>query len=210
MKRFTRTSLFLSAVAVLAGSIAIAQPAKDKAPEMTLPPGYTPEDMQACVIAGTPGKMHEHLAKQVGTWTGETQMWMAPNTPAMKSPCTWIVTSVLDGRYIKAELKTDMPGMGPMTGLGYVGFDNVTQKFVGNWMDSMSTGIMNGTGELSADGKVTRWSYTFSCPITKKPAIMRQVETVTGPNAYTLEMFTPNPKTGVEYKCMQVDFTRKP
>ena len=27
---------------------------------------------------------------------------------------------------------------------------------------------MNGTGELSDDGKTMTWKYTFNCPITKK------------------------------------------
>src|SRR4051812_44509940 len=65
--------------------------------EMTLPPGWTMEDMQACTVAGTPGKMHEYLADGVGTWTGKSKMWMAPGTEAMTSQCTSKITSILDG-----------------------------------------------------------------------------------------------------------------
>ena len=49
---------------------------------MQLPPGWTAEDMQAMMAAGTPGKMHEHLAKDVGMWQGKTTMWMAPGARA--------------------------------------------------------------------------------------------------------------------------------
>lgn len=51
----------------IAASVAIADAPSDStaagAPELKLPPGWTAEDMQACMLAGTPGKMHEFLAK---------------------------------------------------------------------------------------------------------------------------------------------------
>lgn len=206
-------------LAALAGSLALAQPPKDAKPptpaapagqpEMQLPPGWTAEDMQACVAAGTPGKMHEHLAKGVGTWHGKTQMWMAPGTEPMKSECTSTVTSVMDGRYVKCEMAGEMPGMGPFTGLGIAGYDNVSQKFVGTWIDNQATGIMNGTGELSTDGSTLTWNYTYNCPITKKQTVMRQIETYgSDGKSMSLEMFATDPKSHKEYKCMRIDFTK--
>lgn len=95
----TRRSAFVAMSLVcfvaLAGSAAIAQNAKDSKPAtppaqnqkdakpaaghdgqpaMQLPPGWTPEDMQACMAAGIPGKMHEHMAKSFGVWHGQTTM----------------------------------------------------------------------------------------------------------------------------------------
>ena len=68
---------------------------------------------------------------------------------------------------------------------------------------------MTGTGTLSADGKTMTWNYNYHCPITKKPAVMRQVETNTGPNAKTLEMFGNDPKSGKEFKMMSMEMARK-
>lgn len=211
----------LSAVGLLAvaGMFAMGQPAKDSKPaapahapagqpDMKLPPGWTAEDMQACMAAGIPGEQHKALAKGVGTWAGKNTMWMAPGTEPMKSDCTSTITMIMDGRYCKCDMSGDMPGMGPFTGQGIVGFDNVSQKFVGTWIDNMGTGIMNGTGELSKDGKVMTWNYTYNCPITKKPAILREVETHADANTMKLEMFGNDPKTGKEFKMMQIDFTR--
>jgi hypothetical protein len=216
MKWSTRSLLSLFAVGglfALAGSLVIADATKDKPatgqPEMKLPPGWTPEDMQACMAAGTPGKMHEHLARDVGVWQGKTTMWMGPGGETMKSECTSTVTKMLDGHYIKTELAGDMPGMGPYNGFGIHGFDNVTQKFVTTWLDNHSTGLMTGAGELSKDGKVMTWTYTHNCPITKKPATMREVDTITGPNTKTMEMWGVDPKSGKEYKMMQIEFTKK-
>jgi hypothetical protein len=127
----------------------------------------------------------------------------------MKSDCTYTVTSIMDGRYIKAELAGEMPGMGPFNGLGITGFDNVSQKFVSTWVDNCNTGIVNGTGEISPDGKVLTWNFTVNCPIAKKPTIMRHNEVLTGENTKTLDIFGSDPKSGKEYKAMHIEFTRK-
>ena len=166
--------VFVAAVGLaVIGSLAIADASKDEKapaslpPEMKLPPGWTMEDMKACILAGTPGKMHEHLTNEAGVWNGKTTMFM-PGTEPATSECVSTITPIMDGRFIKCEIKGDMPGMGPFEGFGIYGFDNVSQKFVSSWIDNHGTGMMNGTGELSDDGKVMSWKFDFNCPITKK------------------------------------------
>lgn len=206
MKRKTPFAVLLAATVVTSLVIAADAP---KQPEFKLPPGWTAADMEACVAAGTPGKMQAFLAKGAGVWLGKSTMWMGIGGEPVKHDTTSTVTSLMDGRYTQVEVKGDMPGMGPFHGLGLYGFDNVSQKFVSSWIDNQSTGMMTGTGDLSADGKVLTWNYTFQCPITKKPAPMRQVETITGENTRTLELFGNDPKSGKEYKMMSVEMTRK-
>lgn len=201
------------AIAGVVGAFAVAQPAKDKAPagqpEMKLPPGWTSADMEACTLAGTPGKQHEWLAKGAGTWQGKCTSWMYEGAEAIKSECTETATVIMDGRFLKCEIAGDSPVMGPFQGLGTSGFDNASQKFVSNWIDNHSTGIWNGTGELSADQKTLTWNYTYNCPITKKPATAREVIRFTSPTAKTLEMFVKDPKSGKEFKMMTIEFTKK-
>ena len=211
-------TLLLSSVAVffalplLGGCSTKAKLAPDPqaaAQEMKLPPGWTEADMQACITAGTPGAMHEFLARGAGKWQGKNSMWMYPGAQPMTSECTSTVTPVMDGRYVRVEIAGEMPGMGPFTGFGIYGFDNVSQKFVSSWIDNMSTGIMNGTGELSPDGKVLTWNFSYHCPIAKKQVTMREVETITGPTTKTLEMFGADPKSGKEFQMMKIEFTKK-
>ncbi len=204
--------LAAAGIAALAGW---AQPAKDSRPapaaqpDYPLPPGWTESDMQACIVAGTPGEQHKFLARQVGVWHGKSQMWMTPGTEPIASDCTNTVTSILDGRYIRCELAGEFPGMGRFSGQGTSGFDNVSQKYVGSWIDNHSTGIMQGVGELSGNGKTLTWTYTYNCPIRKKSATVREVHTFTGANTMTLEAFTTDPKSGKEYQCMRVEFTKE-
>lgn len=200
-------------IVAVAGTLALAQPGKDgkgapgKGEMPQLPPGMSMEDMQACALAGTPGKMHAEMLKGVGVWQGKQTMWFAPGTEPMHSECTSTISSFMDGRFVKCEIAGNMMGQA-YNGFGISGFDNVSQKFQSTWVDNHGTGIMMGTGDLSADGKTMTINYTYNCPITKKPAVMREVQKHTGADTMVMEMYGPD-KTGKEFKMMEIAFTRK-
>jgi hypothetical protein len=218
----TRSVLVIVGLAAVTATIAFAQtprdkptstpPGKDAAPagQPQLPPGWTEADAQACAEAATPGPMHAHLAEGVGVWRGKTQMWMGPGAEPASSECTSTVTPMMDGRYIKCEMSGDMPGMGPFNGFGLFAYDNVAQEFQTTWIDNCGTGIATGAGERSSDGKTMTWTYTYNCPVTKKPTTMREIERITGKDSKTLEMYGIDPKTGKEFKMMEIALTRQP
>lgn len=211
MHRTFRGVVFGAGLLSLAGAIALGahqDPSSEPpAAEMPLPPGWTQADMMACVEAGTPGEMHAFLGEGVGVWRGECTAWMAPDVEPVRSECVFTLTPVFDGRYFASEMEGDMGGM-PFRGSGLYAFDNVAGEFQSTWIDSFSTGIMSGTGERSEDGKTLTWTYTYHCPITKKPTTIREIDTVTGPNTRTLVMHGVDPKSGREFKMMEIKLTR--
>jgi len=202
--------LLIGAVALASVAATFVAPhAAQEQPAMPqLPPGMTQADMQACMAAGTPGKMQERLLQAAGTWHGKSKMWMTAEAEPMDSTGTCTISPMMDGRFAKTEVSSDMPGMGPFMGFGLSAFDNVSQSFQSTWIDNMATGIMTGKGELSSDGQTLSWTYTFNCPITKKPAVMRVVDHDTGKDAMSEEIFTTDPHTGKEFKMMQTEYTR--
>jgi hypothetical protein len=135
---------------------------------------------------------------------------MGPGAEPMQAESTTTITPIMGGRYTKVDVKGEMPGgTGPFEGFGIYGYDNVTQKFTASWIDNMSTGIAQGTGELSPDGKTLTITYKYTCPVTKKPTTMREVHTHTGENTRTLEMWGIEPKSGKEFKAMKVELTKQ-
>lgn len=176
--------------------------------EVTLPEGWTMEDVQACVVAATPGEQHQFLLRDVGTWECETSTYMDPNKEPVRGECEAVVTPLMDGRYIQVDMRGDLPGLGVYAGLGTFGFDIAKGKYSATWLDNQSTSMMVGEGELSEDGRVMAWKFQYTCPITKKPTTMREVETYHSADEKTLEMFTINPKTGKESKMMRIDMKR--
>jgi hypothetical protein len=181
----------------------------DSTAQIKLPPGWTEADMQKCLAAATPGKMHQYLAKSVGSWHGKQTLWMFGGSDPITSECASTVATIMEGRYTRCEVTGELPGMGPYNGLGLYGFDNVSGQFVSTWIDNHNTGIMTGAGQLSADGKTLTWTYNHTCPITQKPAVLRELEIITGDNTKTLEIFATDPKTGKEFQTMRIEFTRK-
>lgn len=201
---------FVAVAGLVAGSFAIAgeKPTDPKGGAKMEIPGMDPAHMQACMEAGTPGKNHAWLQTMVGNWKGTTQMWMSPEmTEPTKSVCTESVTGLMDGKFIQCDMSSDMMGM-PFKGRGTTGYDNVSKKFVGTWIDNMGTGIMTGTGDQSADGKVMKWEYTVNCPIAKKPITMKATETYNGADSFTMVFWMTDLKSGKEFKHMQIDMSR--
>lgn len=190
-------------------TIATPKPGQEAAPAMQLPPGWTEEDMMKVVAASTPGPMHAHLAKGAGVWLGKNTMWMAPDSEPVMAECVATVKPIMDGRFVAVEFKGDMPGMGPFSGYGIHGYDNVAERFVSTWIDNHGTGMMRGTGELSSDGSTLTWTYDYTCPITGKPTAMREIERIVDENTKTLEMWGRDPKSGREYRMMTIELRRK-
>jgi hypothetical protein len=192
-----------------AAAPAAAQPG-DKKPDMKMPEGMpemTPEqikEMETYMKAATPGPMHAKLQESVGTWKGSVKMWHEPNTPAQESECTTSIMSMMDGRFIHGEVDGNMMGM-PFTGAFLNGYDNVSKKFQMVWVDNFGTGMMTGTGDLSADGKTLNWTMKWNDPM-RGEITMREVDTFTG-DTMKLEMYCPD-KAGKEFKMMEINYTR--
>lgn len=201
------------AVVAVAASFTIAQSQQSSSPQddarPQLPPGWTMDDMIAYAEAGTPGPMHQHLADSAGTWKAETVMWMTPDAEPMHSTGRSTVTPIMDGRFFKVEMTGQMPGMGVYNGMGIYGYDNVAEEFQGIWIDNHGTGMMRGTGQLSDDGKTLTWDYAYNCPLREGPCKMHEIERITGENTKTLEMHGTDPKSGKEFKIMEINFTRQ-
>ena len=94
------------------------------------------------------------------------------------------------------------------TGLGYTGYDNVTKKYVGTWMDSMGTGVMNYTGTMGADGKSYVYTASMPDPTTGKMTTTKEKMTVTDADHHTFEMWGAGPD-GKSFKMMEIAYTRK-
>lgn len=170
--------------------------------------GGSAEDMQAWMEYMTPGKGHERLAAQTGTWTAKGSLWMAPEMPPAELEGEAVFEMVLGGRFQKQTFKGTFMGM-PMEGLGFTGFDNALKMYQGTWMDSMSTGTSYSEG--AGDG--TAKSFTTSGLMTDPAGERSRVRTtVTDKDAdsFLMEMhLVPKEEGAPEVKLMEIHYTRK-
>jgi hypothetical protein len=158
--------------------------------------------------AATLGEPHKMLAKGNGTWAADMTFWRGIDSPAMKMSGTQVTSSILEGHYQQSKFAGKMMGM-PFEGISTVGYDNTTKQYVSTWVDNMGTGIMTMTGSWNDGTK----SLTLTCkhknPGNGLECTEREVYKVVDDNSHVMEMYGPDPKTGKEYKMIEIKYTRK-
>jgi hypothetical protein len=203
-----RRALFLLLSLTLVFSVAAfaqeqTKPPEKKAPEMS---AEMKAMMEAYAKAGTPGAPHKLLASMEGSWTAVVKWWPAPGAPPDVSEGESENEMVLDGRYLEESFSGTAMGK-PFEGIGYTAYDNVLKKYVGTWMDSMSTGIATSIGEADASGKTIEYTMTFADPLTGKSKTSREVLKIPSPDKHVMEMYEKGPD-GKEYLQMEITYTR--
>jgi Protein of unknown function (DUF1579) len=95
-----------------------------------------------------PGPEHEILKKDEGVWDATVEATMAPGAPPAVSKGVETVKATGGGLWYVSDFKSEMMGQ-PFEGHGVTGYDPVKKKYVGTWVDSMSSGL--ATSEASYD-----------------------------------------------------------
>lgn len=202
MKRIAwRSMSVVAGMTLVAGAMAFAQPEK-KADQ----PADHNAEMEAWQKSAQPGEHHKHIEKFAGEWDAKVSTWMAPGAEPMVSHGVMKNTMVLGGRHLTHEFKGDMMGEA-FEGKGSWSYDNNAKRYVGVWMDSMSTGPMVTYGTCDAAGKVFTMIGDTAEP-GGKVSKTREVITYKDANSNTMEMFTTGPD-GKEFRVMEIVYTRR-
>ena len=202
-------SLALVGLSIASSSAARAEDKPKAAPKTAAPAGAANQEemMKAWMAVASPGEAHKKLEPVVGSFTVATKMWMDPSKPAEATSGTSENKWALGGRFVEQRVEGTAMGQ-PFSGVGYTGYDNYKKKYVGSWMDSMGTMIMNSTGTADASGKkLTFWS-TIDDVMTKKTVKVKSMVTIVDNDHHTYEMWSPAPD-GKMFKSLEVQYTRK-
>lgn len=165
------------------------------------------EQMAAWMKYAQPGEGHRFLEKLTGTWNASAKFWMKPGEPPMESTGTIVNEMVLEGRFLKSQYTSEFAGA-PFQGLALDGFDNQKQKFVGMWIDSMSTAMFVFEGTCDEDAKVRTMIAEYVDPATGQPAKMKGVTTWVGKDEHRYESWNTGPE-GEYVKTMEAVYRRK-
>jgi Protein of unknown function (DUF1579) len=197
---------FRAATVALLFGCAIGLTAQDKSKKPAGPPDEKAM-MEAMQKAATPGDAHKKLEPLVGTFDTSVRMWMDPSKPPEDSAGTTVNSWVLGNRYIEQKYEGTFMGE-PFNGIGFTGYDNVQKKYVGTWMDTLSTGMMDSTGTADASGKSFTMKSTMWDPATGKANTVDTKMTIADNDHHTFEMWAKGPD-GKKLKMMEIKYTRK-
>ncbi|PYQ35343.1 MAG: hypothetical protein DMF55_07560 [Acidobacteria bacterium] len=199
----------LAGLALLVVVAALAIGADEKAKSAKPAAGKQMDEkamMEMMAKYSTPGPEHKALEQFVGTWDADVKMWMAPGAPPQESTGTAENKMALGGRFLEQHYEGTFMNQ-PFTGMGYTGYDLYKKQYIGTWMDSMGTSIMNSTGTADASGTMT-FTGKMDDPVAKKTQPFKETMKVVDNDHHVFEMWSPGPD-GKMFKMMEISYTRK-
>jgi Protein of unknown function (DUF1579) len=101
----------------------------------------------------TPQKAHQWLDKLIGEWSYESACSMGPDQPSAKTTGTEIVRS-LGGLWIVAEGESEMPDGEIGKTIMSLGYDPLSDRYVGTFIGSMMTHLWIYQGFLDPEARV--------------------------------------------------------
>jgi hypothetical protein len=156
----------------------------------------------------TPNENHKRLGAFVGKWKIHVSFWPTPDAVAQESDGTAELRWVLGGRYLEQRQKVRMMG-GLMSGIGYLGYDNIKRRYVSVWLDNLGTSILQTWGTSDPTGKVIKTQGTIDDMVTRKPLRYEDAMTLVDRDTFTYEARTSRPDSDTLYRVMEIVYTRR-
>ena len=152
-----------------------------------------------------PGPEHALFKDVAGDWDAKVEMWMGPGDPAV-SMGTETNEVGCGGMCLVTKFNGNFMNT-PFEGRGTETWDAKKKKYVGSWVDSMSTGLMVSESTHDAATKtMTGWMEgpDMSGNIVKT----KSVSTMKDPNTRVFSMYNVG-ADGKENLTMRITYTRK-
>lgn len=152
---------------------------------------------------------HQWLHQLIGEWTFESECFMGPDQPPMKSSGSEVVRS-LGGLWTIGEGVGGGPEGGTWSSVMTLGYDPRIQRFVGTFIASMMTHLWPYNGTLDAARKVLTLdsegpSFSGDGSMSKYQDIIEIIDA----DHRTLKSQVPGPN-GEWTQFMSATYTRKP
>lgn len=155
-----------------------------------------------------PTKEHDLLKKDLGTWDATIKSWMDPSkTEPEVSKGTETNTMLPGGLWMLSEFKGEFAGM-PFHGRGQYSYDPGKKKYVGTWIDSMTTSPMLLEGTFD-DASHSLTYNSDSVGPDGKPYKMKNVSTYRADGSRVVTMHMKSEATGPDFvKVMEITYTK--
>lgn len=166
----------------------------------------TSPEMKKWQEYATPSSGHKVLDSYIGEWQHEVTWWQSPGGKMTKSSGTSRYEWIMGGRYIKQIVRGDPDGSHNFKGLGFIGFDNLKERYESVWLDNMGTGLMKAEGSFDEKTKQLTETGFYSDPVNGETKF-RGVTTFVDAKKYNYKLYTPD-KEGKEFLTMKINYVR--
>ncbi len=169
--------------------------------------GADPASADPWLALSRPGAMHALLGTLEGTWDVRAEFDLGDGRGTDVVTGTMVNTWTLGRRWLQQSYAGASPALGRFDGQGTLGFDNALGRFVGSWVDSLSTTMMHTTGTYDGATMGITLAGPFAGP-ENSTFTQRQVLNVISPSRYTVTMFLITPQ-GREVRTGQAEYRRR-
>lgn len=154
-----------------------------------------------------PGPEHEVLKHFVGTWEATISMQQAPGAPAVETKGLETNTLGCGGLWLIIDHKGEFMGK-PFHGHGVQGYDTNKKKYVGVWVDPMTSSLEVSEGTYDKATKTLTSKTRTRDPASGQPMEYSTKNVFKDENNHYLAMFFPGPE-GKELEAMRITYKRK-
>ena len=120
----------------------------------------------------SPGDAHKNLAPLVGNWKATSKFWIDPSQAPEQSITSVSRNWILDGRFVQ-EIYVDKNPKQPFEGIGMLGYDNIRNTYISNWVDTMGTGVSSSSGTASPNGDILSFCLLYTSPSPRDATLSR-------------------------------------
>lgn len=135
---------------------------------------------EAMVKFPEPQREHELLTRLVGRWQVEVVMRPDPAKPPVKSSGVETVR-MLGGFWSISEFSGTFMDR-PFSGVFTLGYDPEMQRYVGTWVDSVSSHLWSYEGAVDSSGRTLTLNSEGPCPSSGKVMKVRETIEIQGTN----------------------------
>jgi hypothetical protein len=155
-----------------------------------------------------PTAEHELLKNDVGTWDATIKGWMqGPESEPTVSHGVERARMMTGGLWLLTEFEGKFGEM-DFQGAGSAGYDTQKKKYVGTWVDSMSTSVMLMEGDYDASTKTTTM-YSKGTDQAGAPYEAKMVSVHKDKNTRVFTMSMKMGGRGDFVKMMEITYTRR-
>lgn len=156
-----------------------------------------------------PTPEHQRLHDEVGTWDATIKSWeQGPEGEPSESKGVEVVKLQPGGLWILSEFEGKFAGM-TFHGAGHTGYDTHKKKYVGTWVDSMSSSLMTTEGDYDEASK-TLTSYSKGTDPAGRPYEMKTVQVHKDKDHRVFTMSMKMDETKGEFvKMMEISYARR-
>ncbi len=159
--------------------------------------------------APKPGKEHKVLESELGTWDAVIKTWSDPKGEPAESKGVETNTMMPGGLWLLSEFKGEFFGS-EFHGRGQYGYDTNKKKYVGTWIDSMTSSLMVSEGTYDEKTHAMTMTGDMFDPAAGKEMKTKSVTVIKPDGTRTMTMYVMAEGTGPEgFKMMEISYKKR-